>query len=257
MNMFSKTRNGALRAGLCLAATLTIAGAMPAAAADFGPPEEQAAQSPWYISIFGGANIHTQDVDFTNGTTTVATDFDGGFTFGGALGREWQEYGVSGLVPRTEVEFSYSENDVDSLDFSGNGAGNENVAPGSQVSAVGILFNLYLDAPDLIGGGFTPYFGGGIGLNIFNHNLLYNAAGVNLNDNDDVVFAWHLTGGVKYAITENTSFFTDVGFHQAIDAGSLRRAGNVPVVGAGGGTFRDDINSIVVKAGITVSFDAF
>lgn len=208
----------------------------------------------WYLSLNGGASIHTDDVEFTNGTNTVETDFDTGFTFGGAVGYRWTDYNFGSFVPRTELEVSYTENDVDTIDFSGNGAGNEVVADGSQISNVGIYGNVFFDLPNVISNDLTPYIGGGAGINIVSHNLLYGAGGLNLNDDGDTVFAWHVTGGVNYALSEQLSTFVDVGFRQAVDAGSVRRAGSRALTDAAGGTFEDDINSIVVRSGLSVDF---
>ncbi|MGD1933028.1 MAG: outer membrane protein [Candidatus Phaeomarinobacter sp.] len=208
----------------------------------------------WYLSLNGGASIHTDDVEFTNGTNTVETDFDTGFTFGGAVGYRWNDYNFGGFVPRTELEVSYTENDADTIDFSGNGVGNELVADGSQISSVGIYGNLFFDLPNVISRDITPYIGGGAGLNIVNHNLIYGAGGLNLNDDGDTVFAWHVTGGVSYALSEELSTFVDVGFRQAVDAGSVRRRGSTTLTGAAGGNFEDDINAIVVRSGLSVDF---
>lgn len=223
-------------------------------AATITPAIAEDGKNEAYVSLFGGANFHTDSVDYTNNITTVETDFDTGFAFGGAVGYRWNEYKFGGFVPRTELEINYSENDADTINFSGNGPGNEVVASGSQVSSVGIYGNLFFDLPDVIGYGITPYAGGGLGLNIVNHNLLYNAAGLNLNDDGDTVFAWHVTGGVSVDLTDELSSFVDVGFRQAVDAGSVRRRGSTALVGAGGGEFEDDINSVLVRAGLSVDF---
>ena len=65
------------------------------------------------------------------------------------------------FVPRTEIEVRYTENEVDTLDFSGNGVGNENVASNSDISSFSILANVYFDAPNaftVFGKGVTPLF---------------------------------------------------------------------------------------------------
>lgn len=232
-------RTTALVAMTCLASTSVLA-------------EEDG--HDWYLSLNGGASIHTDDVEFSNGANTVETDFDTGFTFGGAVGYRWSDYNFGGFVPRTELEVSYTENDADTIDFSGNGAGNEVVADGSQISNVGIYGNLFFDLPNVVSNDITPYIGGGAGLNIVNHNLLYGAGGLNLNDDGDTVFAWHVTAGVNYALSDDLSTFVDVGFRQAVDAGSVRRAGSRVLAGPAGGTFEDDINSIVVRSGLSVDF---
>ena len=245
-----------------IAASFLMLTPSTATAADPFQPDEQVnvveSKGDWYFSAFGGGNFITDDVEYSNGQTVVDTEFDGGFILGGALGYRWTEHQFSGFVPRTEFEFNFSENEADSINFSGNGPGAEVVAPGSNVSSVGLLANLFLDAPDALGDGVTPYFGGGIGVNIVDHGLIYNGPGLNLNDNNDTTFAWHVTAGLDFELTEQVSFFTDVGFRQSVDAGSTRRIGSAPVpAGPGGGFFEDDINSVVVRGGLTISFDGF
>lgn len=223
------------------------------AATSFTVGTSHAEETDWYVSAFAGFAIPTGDVDYTNGSTTVNTEFDTGFTFGGAVGYSWNDVDLGGIVPRTELEFNYSENNVDRLDFSGNGAGDEVVFEGSQASTVSIIGSLYLDAPDLIGHGITPYIGGGAGVAITNHDIFYNV-GLNLADDGDTNFTWHVTGGVKYALNDSVSLFTDVGFRQIVNASSVRRLDAVPLAGAGGGVFEDDINSLYVRTGLSVGF---
>ncbi len=232
------------RAGTA-AAALILSGAVVGSA--------QADDKDWYASIFAGAVVPVDDVDYTNGITTAETDLNTGFTFGGALGYKWNDVDLGGFTPRTEIEVNYSENNVGSLDFSGNGVGLETVFEGSQISSVSILGNLFIDGPELLDTGITPYIGGGVGVAITNHDVFYNA-GLNFNDDGDTSFTWHVTGGAKYALTDSVSVFTDVGFRQIRNASSERRFDALPIAGGGGGIFEDDINSIYVRSGLTVGF---
>lgn len=215
-------------------------------------PAEFNRSKNWYVSLFGGINFN-DDVDFSNSQTTVATDFDTGFRFGAAIGKKWKNHKIAGLTPRTEIEVSYAESDVDTLDFSGNGAGNEVVLGDSKISSINVLASLYFDAENALGHGITPYIGGGIGFSHINHDIVYGGNALNLED-DDTVFAWHITGGVNYDISEKVSAFIDVGYHQALDAGSQRRIGLAPAPGAGGGRFEDDIDQVVVRSGLKFNF---
>ncbi len=141
---------------------------------------------------------------------------------------------------------SYTENDADRIDFSGNEPDNEVVESGSQVSSLNIMGNLLFDFENE--SPFRSHFGGGPGVSIINHDLLYNAAGPNLNDNGDAVFAWQVIGGVKYDLTDRVGVFFDTRFRQAVDASNIRRIGSTPVGGAGGGRFEDDINSVILSS---------
>lgn len=242
----------ALLAGMGAVATVQAADLGGSIKDDYAP-EQTALPKHWYISIQGGGNFITDDVEYSNGQRTVDTDFDSGFNIGAAFGYRWHNVKLGGLVPRTEVEVSYSENEVGSLDFSGNGPGNEPLAADSQISSVNVLFNLFFDAKNALGRGITPYFGGGIGFSVINHDIVYGGAALNLSD-DDTAFAWHVTAGVDFAISDSVSLFTDVGYHQVVDAGSERRAGLLSIVGPNGGRFEDDIDSVVVKGGLRVNF---
>lgn len=218
--------------------------------------EDFRAPSPWYASVFAGGNFITDDPSFTNGITQVDVDYDGGFVVGGAIGYRWVGALGSGLTPRTEVEVSYQENDVSAINFSGNGPGQEVVNGDSDTTAFNVLFNLYLDADNALGNGITPYFGGGIGFSVVDHSIFYNGANLNLDDTE-TDFRWHLTAGVNVAVSESVSIFGDIGYHQIVDTGSLRRIGAAPVgggAGPGGGIFEDDIGSVLVKVGARVGF---
>ncbi|MEM7212075.1 MAG: hypothetical protein AAF479_09290, partial [Pseudomonadota bacterium] len=142
---------------------------------------------------------------------------------------------------------------VGTVDFSGNGAGNEVLASGSNVSAFSAFANVFIDADTLIGNGITPYIGGGVGIARTNFDIVYGGAGLNLNDTD-TSFAWHVTGGVKYALNQRTSVFTDVGYRQIVNASSIRRRGATALSGAAGGSFEDSIDNIAVRVGISVNF---
>lgn len=249
-----------LTAAAGLTAAIVAFGATPSMSADLGEGDPEIESEPesvrskaWYVSVFGGGNFITDNVGFTNGITTDDTDFDSGFTLGGAVGYRWHNARLGWLVPRTEFEVNYSENDVDTLDFSGNGIGNEVVNSDSNVSSVSFLANLFFDAPNAFGNGITPYFGGGIGVSVVNHDIIYNAVGANLSDTDSA-FTWHLTAGASIDINDSASVFADIGYHQIVDAGSIRRIGVNPAGGAGGGRFEDDIDSVVAKVGVRVNF---
>ncbi len=49
--------------------------------------DETSGAGNYYLSLQVGVNIHTQDVEYTNGQTTVDTKFDEGFNVGGAIGK--------------------------------------------------------------------------------------------------------------------------------------------------------------------------
>ncbi len=125
----------------------------------------------WYISQQAGVSIPTDNVNFRNSASTrVDTDLNEGVHLGGAIGKIWRGLALNSLVPRTELEVSYTQNGVGSIDFSGNGAGNENVASGSQVGSINVLGNLLFDFRNE--SAITPYFGGDLGVAVTSLDLV-------------------------------------------------------------------------------------
>ena len=235
-----------------LASAVFLAAPLAANAADLDPPVQQvASKNHAYVSVFGGANF-LSDADFTNGATTVATDFDTGFSVGGAIGYKWKDYVFGGFTPRTEFEFSYFDNSVDGINFSGNGPGAEVVLGSSDVTGFNFFANVFLDYDT--GTRFTPYVGGGLGFTRADFDVAYNAPNLNLSDND-TSFAWHIGGGANFALTDQISFFADARYQQTVDAGSIRNIGAVPVAAGGGaGFFEDNLSNVLVRAGLTFNF---
>lgn len=227
---------------------------LTAQAADLDPPSEPVAAKDVlgiYASVFGGANF-LQDSDFTNGITNVAVDFNTGFNVGGAIGYKWNNLNLGFVTPRTELEFSYFDNGVGGINFSGNGPAAEAVISGSDVSAFTLFTNLYFDYDN--DSRITPYVGGGIGVAFTDLNIAYNAANLNLSDSD-TNFAWHVGAGASIDVTDSLSFFADARYQQIVNASSVRNIGAVPVpAGGGAGIFEDDLSSVLVRAGLTYSF---
>ena len=238
-----------------LASAVFLAAPLASNAADLDPPVQAAAEeataSNIYISVFGGANF-LSDIDFTNGATEVETDYDTGFSIGGAIGYKWSDHKFGGFSPRTELEFSYFDNSVDGINFSGNGPGEEVVLGGSDVTGFNVFANLFFDYDT--GTRFTPYVGGGLGITRADFDIAYNAANLNLSDND-TSFAWHIGGGANFALTDSVSFFADARYQRTSDAGSIRNIADAPVpAGPGGGFFEDNLSNVLVRGGLTFNF---
>ena len=243
--MMSKSIWGVAAAGLILS-SLSFSQAHAGGDVDQASP-----LTDYYLSLQAGVNLPTGDVDFRNSAgTRVDTDFNPGVHIGGAIGAKWGNISLGSLVPRTELEISYTQNGVDSIDFSGNGPGNENVASGSISSSINVLGNLLFDFEN--SSPFTPYFGGGLGVAVTNLDLVYGGA-PNLND-ESVSFAWQVIGGLKYDLSERFSIFADARFRQLVDVNSERRLGANAIAGANGGNFEDDFNSVIMSAGVSVRF---
>jgi len=230
-----------------------------AVAADLEPVADAPVAAPqifdnnFYVSLFAGANIATGDTDFSNGINAVQTDFDTGFLVGGALGYKWKNFNWNGISPRTEIEVNYFRNDVGSIDFTGNGPGNETLNGDNTISGVGVFGNLFFDWNNAFNTRITPYVGGGVGVAFVNNNLLYNDPGLNLNDND-TAFAFNVGAGASYPVSRSASLFIDARYNRIVDVDSERRLGGASIAGPAGGNFEDDFSTVQIRSGIKVSF---
>lgn len=251
MKLSSTTRRVMLVAATAL--ILPVA----ANAADLEPVSEPSVVKPalsgFYVSAFGGASFSIGDTEFTNGITTLSTDFNTGFIAGVAAGYRWNDFSFGGLTPRTEVEVNFFRSGIDGLNFSGNGPAQEVVRSGSDISGIGAFANLYLDYVNAFDSGITPYVYGGVGAAFVDFDIAYNAGNLNLQD-DDTAFAWQVGAGASVDVIDNVSLFTDVRYQQLVNINSIRRAGATPVAGAGGGSFEDTLNNVIVRAGVSVAF---
>ena len=137
-----------------------------------------------YGSIHGGLALATDsDVTFSDGSATEELEFDGGYTFGGAIG-----YIVENV--RSEGEVSYQVNDVDSVD-------GLPAASGQDISALTFLANGYYDFTN--DSPMSFYLTAGIGAS------KVEVDGTEGSD-DDTVFAYQLGAGVGYAASETVTW---------------------------------------------------
>lgn len=226
-----------------------------AGAADLEPVTAPVVAEPashsdnFYVSLFGGVNLGITDSNFSNGAgLSVDTDFESGFLLGGALGYKWKNFSYAGITPRTELEVNYFRNGVDSLDFSGNGVGNETLAGDSNLSGVGVFGNLFFDWNNAFGTRLTPYAGGGVGVAFVNTDIVYNG-GLNLNDND-TAFAFNAGAGASYELTKRASIFLDARYNRIVNVDSDHLNGITPA----GGNFEDGFGTVQVRTGLSISF---
>ncbi len=201
-----------------------------------------------YIQGFIGYS-QLQDSDFSgsiNGARqTVGTDFDAGFGLGVAIGKEIPQWSNDQIGTRIELELSYRENDVDTVDFSGNGNGNEPNVSGdiTQTSLfANILFDFKRDGP------FTPYAGFGLGAAYTDIDFNYGP-GVSLDDSD-TNFAAQVIAGVAYDINATTAFTVDARYARAFDVSSERLAPN----GSDTGTVEEDLDTFSLNFGLRYKF---
>lgn len=201
-----------------------------------------------YIQGFVGYS-QLQDTDFSGtiggSSQTVDTDFDGGYGLGIAFGKEIPQWSNDSIGTRIELELSYRDNDVDGVNFSGNGPAAEANVSGD-ITQTSLFANILFDFKQ--SGPLTPYAGFGLGATYSDIDFAYGP-GVELDDSD-TSFAAQLIAGVAYDINANTAFTVDARYSRAFDVSSERLAPN----GALTGTVEDDLDTFSVNFGLRYSF---
>jgi opacity protein-like surface antigen len=221
--------------GLMLASTA-------ASAADLAPPPPPMMPAAWSFSVFGGASwlndidsrFSVQEFDVEGPEDGTFFDpitnwrgeaqFDTGFLVGGTFGYTFVDWA------RTELEISYASYDLDKVDVRYRGCGNEDcdiVYPNGLSSfsingdgSVGVLtimgnmwfgFNMLPLIGDPVnnvgsGLGFSPYFGGGIGVGFVDGS----SDDVFDIDDSDTALAWQVGAGVRWNFASNMGL--DIGY---------------------------------------------
>ncbi|MFQ1702543.1 outer membrane protein [Loktanella agnita] len=178
--------------------TTAILAAMTAASA----ANAQGMSGDWYVSVFAGFSMMSDaEYDATDNyagydEVIFATELEAGPLIGIAVGTE-----ISPNL-RAEAELSYATYELgeSSVDYSypgGSGSYSYGDTDGD-ASATYILANLWYDLPNMGGGTYVPYIGGGIG-----------GVQVEAEDSDDTVAAGQIGAGAQFALG---SGFLDVGY---------------------------------------------
>lgn len=201
-----------------------------------------------YIQGFAGYS-DLQDSDFSGtiggASQSVDTDFDGGFGLGVAIGTEIPQWSNDSIGTRVELELSYRDNDVDGVNFTGNGPGTEANVSGD-VSQTSLFANVLFDFKQ--SGPLTPFAGFGVGATYSDIDFVYGP-GVALDDSD-TNFAAQLIAGVAYDLNPNTAFTVDARYSRAFDVSTERLAPN----GASTGNVEDDLDTFSVNFGVRYKF---
>ena len=201
-----------------------------------------------YIQGFAGYS-QLQDSDFSGSiggaNQSVDTDFDAGYGLGVAIGTEVPQWSNDRIGTRIELELSYRENDVDGVNFSGNGPATEGNISGD-VTQTSLFANILFDIKQ--SGPLTPYFGFGLGATYSDLDFAYGP-GVELNDSG-TDFAAQLIAGAAYDINDNTAFIVDARYSRAFDVSSDRLAPN----GALTGSVEDDLDTFSINLGLRYKF---
>lgn len=202
----------------------------------------------YYIHGFVGLS-QQQDTNFTGtiggSSQSVTGDFDQGYGIGLAIGREIPQWSSDNIGTRIELELSYRNNDVDSLDFSGNAVSPE-VNVSGDIQSTSLFANVLFDFKGT--GALTPYVGFGLGATRSDLNLVYGP-GVAING-DDTNFAVQAIAGVAYALNDSTALTLDARYGRTFDVSSPRLAPS----GASTGTVQDDLDAFSVNFGVRHSF---
>ncbi|SLN60637.1 Opacity family porin protein [Falsiruegeria litorea R37] len=202
----------------------------------------------YYVQGFLGYN-QLQDTNLSGtiggAPQSVFGDFDGGYGIGIAVGREIPQWSNSNIGTRIELELSYRNNDVERLDFTGNGAGNE-VNTSGDISSTSLFANVLFDFKQK--GAFTPFVGFGLGAQRTSYDLIYGP-GVTIRDSD-TSFAAQAIAGVSYDINSNTALTLDARYARAFDVSSSRV--NSDFINTG--TVEDDLDNFSLNLGVRFKF---
>jgi opacity protein-like surface antigen len=223
-------------------AALTLA-AGQAQAADYAAASESGG---WYVSVFGGVAFSAGDPEGNYfGSTTYSFDTDTGFIVGGAVGSTLWSDNVRG-----EIEVSYINQDVN--DFNNETDDDSYFDDGNVDGDIGqwfLLANLWYDWHTDTG--FTPYFGGGIGVGWADPDVEAVGSGGSgtIWDSGTIGFAGQLGAGVKWEFTDTIAL--DIGYRfktliaSDIEASNEDECCNLDSV---------DFYNHVVQVGLTVGF---
>src|SRR5689334_13574900 len=171
----------------------------------------QAYAGDFYVSVFGGANLQTNNkAGFTSSSPFTATgyhlDSDVGFAIGGAAGIHLDQF-ISGL--RAEVEASYRRNSLNGNWFVTTFFTTQGGAVHAHDSQFALMANVWYDIN--VGRKWRPYIGGGAGWSrrtvsgafatTYTSNLTPASYGHGF-DVHESGFAWQVGAGVNYDVQD-------------------------------------------------------
>lgn len=197
--------------------------------------------------------------DFKSADARGQTDFDSALGYSAALGLGWGPL-------RMEGEASWRRTDVDSIEFDQFTAAqvfvrdiNDNIDVKGTRSTLSLMANAWYDV-DVGVGGFTPYFGGGVGVQYVRYDvdlpidlpripaLSTGAADILRGiggDDGDWVLAYQVGAGVGYRLME--SLVVHVGYR-------YMGAGDPKLKWISGSAVKSDAGNHVFRAGVRLGF---
>jgi opacity protein-like surface antigen len=153
-----------------------------------------AASGPYVSGSFGLSMPRDCDVTDATYPTTLTLEADDGLTFGGAAGYFWGNM-------RIEGEITYQKNDLDQVSI----PGIISTAIEGDITSTSFLLNGYYDFKNT--SPFIPFIGAGIGgSRVKVSTITVPGYGVIVSCVDDTVFAYQLSAGIAYAVSEMVVF---------------------------------------------------
>lgn len=190
-----------------------------------------------YLRFDTGASFSTDaNRNFGN------SDFGNSYALGGGIGYRFDPHW------RTDMTLGY-RGDYGFTTTTGVGPSH------GDVDALVGLLNGYYDFTSYAG--FTPYIGGGVGFSS-NHisptTVAVGPFGGSLNNDTSTQFAWQVSAGVSYDLTQNWAL--DLGYRY-LDMGEARTGDDLTINGVstvGGATQHGDLQAHEVQVGLRYSF---
>jgi OOP family OmpA-OmpF porin len=155
----------------------------------------------WYVSTGIGPS-YTEDVSGLVGGTSLRESYDTGFMVYGGTGYEVGPY-------RFEGEIAYARHPLEGVTLGGIQG-----SPGGNRTTLAGMANIYVDFDTATR--WVPYVGAGIGAANTAVNDVSASPSVVLDD-DNIVFAFQLKGGIAYSLSSSTKISVGYRFFSADD----------------------------------------
>lgn len=196
-----------------------------------------------YVGVRGGAAI-ADDTSFASGAPgpvgTITNEYEDWNLTGSAFAGYEMEF-FPGFGGRIEAELGYASLNIEDHLF----AGASQAGANGDTTVFSGMVNAYVDA-NL--GAFRPFAGVGLGMAQVSFNdHSTTGAGILMND-DDTNFAWQVSGGVGYDLTDRITLEGLVRYQSIMDVGLTSTA-------AGGSlTSSTDLNTTSAMLGLRYRF---
>eukprot|EP00752_Nemacystus_decipiens_P018987 g17043.t1 len=196
-----------------------------------------------YVGVRGGAAF-ADDTSFTSaapGPVGVLTNEYEDWNLTGSVFAGYEMEFFPGFGGRIEAELGYTSLNIEDHLL----AGASQAGADGDTSVFSGMVNAYVDAHL---GAFRPFAGVGLGMAQVSFNDHSTTAGGVLLDDDDTNFAWQLSGGVGYDLTDRITLEGLVRYQSVMDVGLTTTA-------AGGSVSSStDLNSTSAQLGIRYRF---